>query len=419
MKAGFAKVQINIKKKLELTGFERGRFAKRTLDGIFCKSILLEDKNKIKILFLSIDLLFIGKSLSKKIKEKVNALYNIPKNNIIIIATHTHSAPKTCENFLDGITINQDFFNSVIEKSCKAVNIAFKIKNEVSAELFQTLDYPAINRRLPVPTALKVFPNYFKKYCLNKPNRKVISDKSCQGIKFTFADKTCFWLINASAHATNYNGNKISSDYPYYIEKSLIKFSHKNNCLGSLFLQGWAGDQNCDLTKNIRITFNPLSFFEKILIKQTFNRSSRKQNLEDLGKKIAKILVKSEKRKINSLDIKKVAETKIKLSLKNNKKVFLNLKYFYVGNIKIFIFNGEVFSKYRKLLIEILKKDHPANIFTVGYMEDTIGYIPDLAALKVGGYETDRSLSYFGLSSRFADSIEKKIIQSFKSIIKD
>ena len=66
MKAGFAKVQINIKKKLELTGFERGRFAKRTLDGIFCKSILLEDKNKIKILFLSIDLLFIGKSLSKK-----------------------------------------------------------------------------------------------------------------------------------------------------------------------------------------------------------------------------------------------------------------------------------------------------------------------------------------------------------------
>ena len=142
---------------------------------------------------------------------------------------------------------------------------------------------------------MKIFPNYYKKYCLNKPNRKVISDRSCQGIKFTFADKTCFWLINAAAHATNYNGNKISSDYPYYIEKNLMKLSCKNNCIGSMFLQGWAGDQNCDLTKNIKITNNPLSLFEKIFIKQTFNRSSSKENLEYLGK-IAKTLLKSNKK---------------------------------------------------------------------------------------------------------------------------
>ena len=111
---------------------------------------------------MSIDLLFIGKAYQTKIKEKINTLYKISKNNIIITATHTHSAPKTCENFFDGITVNQDFFNNVIEKSCKAVKIAFKVKNEVSAELFQTLDYPAINRRLPVPLVLKIFPNYFK-----------------------------------------------------------------------------------------------------------------------------------------------------------------------------------------------------------------------------------------------------------------
>ena len=48
-------------------------------------------------------------------------------------------------------------------------------------------------------------------------------------------------------------------------------------------------------------------------------------------------------------------------------------------------------------------------------MEDPVGYIPDLA--KIGGYETDRSISYFGLSSRFANSIEKKIVLSLKSIL--
>ena len=40
MKAGFGKEQINIKEKLELTGFNRGRVNNKTLDGIFAKQYL-------------------------------------------------------------------------------------------------------------------------------------------------------------------------------------------------------------------------------------------------------------------------------------------------------------------------------------------------------------------------------------------
>ena len=51
MKAGFGKEQIFIKKKLELTGFKRGRISNKTLDGIFCRAILLEDKKNLKFFF--------------------------------------------------------------------------------------------------------------------------------------------------------------------------------------------------------------------------------------------------------------------------------------------------------------------------------------------------------------------------------
>lgn len=295
MKAGFAKVQIKIKKKIELSGFRRGRYAKETLDGIFCRAILLEDKNKLKLLFLSIDLLFIGKKLSENIKKKVHNLLKIPQENIIINATHTHSSPKTCESFLDGIEIDKSFFKDVIEKSCKASKYALKLKKIEKTELFQINDYPAINRRVAVPWMLKIYPYYFRKKCVNRPNRKAYSDTLCQGIKFTLIDQSCFWLFNAAAHATNYNGNKISSDYPHYIEKNLVKFSYKNSCLGSLFLQGWAGDQNCDLTKNIRVNINPISLIEKLYFKQTFDRSSNQRNLESIGFNIAKNLLKSKK----------------------------------------------------------------------------------------------------------------------------
>ena len=51
MKAGFGKEQINIKEKLELTGFNRGRVNNKTLDGIFCKAILIVDKKILKFFF--------------------------------------------------------------------------------------------------------------------------------------------------------------------------------------------------------------------------------------------------------------------------------------------------------------------------------------------------------------------------------
>ena len=62
-------------------------------------------------------------------------------------------------------------------------------------------------------------------------------------------------------------------------------------------MQGWAGDQNCDSTKDIEINFNPISLLENFFFKQTFNRSSNKKTLENIGIKIAKSLLKSKKKK--------------------------------------------------------------------------------------------------------------------------
>ena len=50
-------------------------------------------------------------------------------------------------------------------------------------------------------------------------------------------------------------------------------------------------------------------------------------------------------------------------------------------------------------------------------IEEPVGYIPDSKALSLGGYETDRSIKLFNLSSRFSKSIEKKILLSFTDII--
>ena len=73
----------------------------------------------------------------------------------------------------------------------------------------------------------------------------------------------------------------------------------------ALYFFNWAGDQNCELIKSLKIKYNPLTLLEKIFIKQTFDRSSSKKNLEYLGKKIAKSLLKTKKKKTKLFFIKK------------------------------------------------------------------------------------------------------------------
>ena len=109
--------------------------------------------------------------------------------------------------------------------------LAQKNKRKCYIELYDVPNFPAINRRLIVPKILGLYPGYYKKKCINRPNRKRISDTSCRAIKFCLSDSSCFWLLNAAAHCTVYNGNKVSSDYPGYIEKYLLKLSKKAELL--------------------------------------------------------------------------------------------------------------------------------------------------------------------------------------------
>jgi len=416
MKAGFSKLQFKIKNKLKLTGYKNNHNTKNILDGIFAKAVILEEKN-IKILFLTLDLLYVGKKLSKILKDQICKIYSIPKDNIILSSTHTHSAPKTCEQFLDNININNIFFNEVIDKCLLVVELAVKSSSKVNAELYEIQNFPAINRRLPVPFLLKFYPYYIKKGCLNRPNKKVESDTTCRAIKLISSDNSYFWILNGAAHATNYNGNKVSGDYPFYIEKNLIKLSYKQSCKGSLFLQGWAGDQNCDSVKDIKLSLHPTTIIEKFFIKQAFNRSTSQEKLDLIGLKIAKSIIKAKKKEIFHLNNFVIKSKKVILYLEDNKKINLKLKYLNLGGIKLFSLNGEVFASYRKYLIDILNNVPSYKIFTVGYTDDPVGYIPDAKALSLGGYETDRSLKYFGLSARFSKSIEYKIFNSLTNII--
>ena len=71
MKSGFGKVKIKVSKKIRLTGRGNNRYNNGILDPLHARSIVIEDLKQNMVILLSLDLLFVGKMLSKIIKKKI------------------------------------------------------------------------------------------------------------------------------------------------------------------------------------------------------------------------------------------------------------------------------------------------------------------------------------------------------------
>lgn len=73
-------------------GYYQEIFITGVHDPLFAKAVVME-QGKEKAALLECDLCFITRKLSETVRERASILTGIPKQNIIICATHTHSGP--------------------------------------------------------------------------------------------------------------------------------------------------------------------------------------------------------------------------------------------------------------------------------------------------------------------------------------
>ena len=89
-KVGYAKVNINPPLGSALFGYYVKRLASGYLDDLEASAIALV-KGEKKFLIISIDNCSIGKELVNKCTEAINEATGIPRENVLISATHTHT----------------------------------------------------------------------------------------------------------------------------------------------------------------------------------------------------------------------------------------------------------------------------------------------------------------------------------------
>jgi len=400
LKAGLSKQNITPPIGSLLAGYSP-RTSEGIHDPLYSRALVLDDGRR-KVVIIINDLLFIDKDLSLDVKKMIKEKINIPEDNIMIAATHTHSGPYLCPSLFPN-KVNIKWLKLLKEKMLKATYMAFKRRKPCNLYLGKEKCYEVgKNRRnLKGPIDPDVTILYLEDI-----------KKNCIGI-----------LVNYACHPTvlGPENKQITADFPYY----MIAEIEKEMRAPVMFVNGAAGNINVwgpgfqELSAiGISIpsrNFNTAKYFGKILAKKALNAIKNltllpfyelraetqiiELHLRELPslieataflKKIEGKLEELQKLNLNTLPTEielMYAKHMIELILhvKNEKIMKTYLQALAVGNIALVGIPGELFVE---LGLE-LKKVSPFNeTIIVGYANDYVGYIAPEKAYTQGGYET-------------------------------
>ncbi len=92
LKAGFARVDITPPTGFRMSGYFYERFNTGTKDSLFARAMVLEQKD-VKVAMVFCDLIGVPLSVTKHARTGASHATGIPKENILIAATHSHTGP--------------------------------------------------------------------------------------------------------------------------------------------------------------------------------------------------------------------------------------------------------------------------------------------------------------------------------------
>ena len=97
LKSGSSQVDITPIDSKFLFGYPHvERYSTGVHDRLWSSALYLSD-GKTEVIFIANDIIFVGKHMVSRARERIEEATSIPANNIMITATHTHSGPNTVD----------------------------------------------------------------------------------------------------------------------------------------------------------------------------------------------------------------------------------------------------------------------------------------------------------------------------------
>ncbi len=240
LQVGFASVNINPPLGIGVDGYYVPRFAKGILDDLEAEALVLVTGEK-KIALLCIDVLGVDDPIVESYAEKIEAATGIPKDNVFISATHTHTG---------GLLRPTDFFAADEETAHRygafvgervADAVAMALADVKEARMGYIYGYApervAYIRRYKMKDGSTMTCPPIDDPNIDHPIGTL--DQRVNVIRFDREGAPSIALVNYGLHADTINGEMISADWPGWMRRTLDKALDGVKCI---FFNGAEGD---------------------------------------------------------------------------------------------------------------------------------------------------------------------------------
>jgi len=388
-KAGYAQVDIspvvNKDKVQVLAGGQK--LVTKISDPLYAKAVFLTEQHN-KVAIISIDTIGFFSNSHEQLTKDVKALIakHVKLNQLILVNTHTHSGVIPDNKF-------QQLAQSLSQLVLNAKKQAVLVKIGASTTQFNQAYKRIVNH------------NGKAKMLWSNPQRVTTeaADMPLGVINIVHAKdhKPFITLVNYNAHPVitmNRFDAVVSADYPGY----MAHYIKQNYGSQTLFLPGAAGDINpFDAGTSDAIGKSPAPALKqadklgKLLASKVIKQIKQTNDYKQQGR-LALQSINMPVVSAISCDIKQQSPNS--LCDKSN-QLYAQINTLTINDdIAIATFPGEYFSDFGHQLRQHLQRLRPNQFkhsFFVGYSNGNLGYVPTLAALKLGGYGAEKSKMHF------------------------
>ena len=236
--AGFACEIITPSRGIELAGYFQPRPNRGVHDELVARAALFQGGRTIAG-FLALDLIFVTGDMAGRIRDELRRRGMNFVDNVSMSATHTHTGPFTSPLF--GCDANQEYIESVIEKSVLAVERAYRNLTPSAVRFGKVARNPfAFNRRAILKSGA-VLTNASP----GSPDVVGVEgpvDRDIGLIAVGENGRLTGLIINITNHCDTTGGDLVSADWPGHLERFIQEATGYQ--LPVLTLIGCAGNIN-------------------------------------------------------------------------------------------------------------------------------------------------------------------------------
>ncbi len=413
-KVGLATVDITPDRPLPMAGYANRRQPFEAVEQpLFAKALALEDGAGKRALLITADILGFTAERSRNIADWLLESDGIAREDILLNASHTHSAPLVAGSMLTSVDDEnrrklESYIRILEDKTAAAARKALQDLQPANLSWGQGVAKFVMNRR-----------QFTERGIVLGTNARGPADRTVPVLRVDDArGRLRAVVFGAAAHCTTLGGGnmRISGDYAGFAQQFL---EARRPAAQAMFLTGCAGDAN----PHPRGTFD-----------------LARRHGSDLAEEVMRVLQSGLRRVRGPL---KTEFERVPLPLRKHSRAEIEAmsrdapsyrRFFTAGalakldqgeklletydapfalwqfgrDLTLVAYSGETLVEYALAAERLLG---PLNLWVSGYNNDVFGYLPSARALAEGGYETRGLYVDYGL---FEPAVERTVLDAIQ-----